>query len=180
MTNERGAAPVPAGGLVPPRRVDTGRASPGTWGAGGGGGVLEEIGEEDCLALLGGERVGRLVVSGRPPHVFPVNFVLDGRAVVMRTAAGTKLDAVRRDAEVCFEVDNIDRVAESGWSVVVTGHVREEIHIHDGSPQPRPEPWSAGVRAYWLRLTPTAMTGRRVRPGPRRSAPPATAGHPGR
>ena len=138
----------------------------GRWGAAGAPGVLEEIGEEDCLALLGGEHFGRLVTSGRPPQVFPVNYVLDGRTVVIRTAPGSKVDAVRRDAEVAFEVDNVDPFTKSGWSVVVTGHVHEEIHIHDGAPRPRPEPGSGGVRPYWLRLTPTAVTGRRVRPGP--------------
>jgi hypothetical protein len=137
----------------------------GTWGAGGTG-VLEEIGEEECFGLLAGEELGRLVVSGSPPQVFPVNYVLDGRAVVIRTAAGTKLDAVRRDAEVAFEVDGVDRPSRSGWSVVVSGRVREEVHLHDDRSRPQPLPWSEGVRAYWLRLEPTGVSGRRVRPGP--------------
>ena len=77
-------------------------ADSGTWqthgSAGEGSGVLEEIGEAECMALMAGQRVGRLIVSGSPPQVFPVNYVVDGGAVVIRTAAGSKLDAVRRDA----------------------------------------------------------------------------------
>ncbi len=142
-----------------------------TWDVGGSPNVIEELDPGECLALLAGEEVGRLIVSGRPPQVYPVNFALDGATVLVRTAPGTKLDAVRADAEVAFEVDSIDRATHTGWSVVVTGHVREELHLHDDG-GPRPEPWSSGVRAYWLRLEPTTTTGRRVRSGPGASRPP--------
>jgi len=159
------------------RAVVDGRGSEAgaaTWYAGGGDGLLEEISEKECLELLAAEQVGRLAVSGSPPLIFPVNFVLDGRRIVMRTAVGTKLDAVRADAEVAFEVDRVDGGSQTGWSVVVTGHVSEEVHLH-GETRPTPEPWSAGVRPYWLRLEPTAITGRRIRSNPTtdRPEPPA-------
>jgi len=156
------AAPGGAAGVA----ADVTSPGAGTWRPTGTPGALEEIGEDECLSLLGAARFGRLVVSGTPPQVFPVNFVLDGRCLVIRTAPGTKIDAVRRDAHVAFEVDQVDPVEESGWSVVVTGRVSEEIHMYDDSPRPRPEPWSEGLRPYWLRLTPTTMTGRRVRRAP--------------
>jgi len=159
------------------RAVVGGRGSePGAaaWYAGGGDGLLEEISEEECLELLAAEQVGRLALSGSPPLIFPVNFVLDGRRIVMRTAVGTKLDAVRADAEVAFEVDRVDSASRTGWSVVVTGHVREEVHLH-GETQPRPEPWSAGVRPYWLRLEPITITGRRIRPKPTSDRPESPA-----
>jgi hypothetical protein len=150
--------------MARPDRAPKG-VSAATWDVGASPNVIEELDPEECLALLAGEEVGRLVVSGRPPQVFPVNFALDGATVLVRTAPGTKLDAVRADAEVAFEVDSIDRASHTGWSVVVTGKAREELHLHDDG-SARPEPWSSGVRAYWLRLDPTAITGRRVRTGP--------------
>jgi len=138
----------------------------GTWqthgSAGQGSGVLEEIGEAECMALMAGQRVGRLIVSGSPPLIFPVNYVVDGSAVVLRTAAGSKLDAVRHDALVTFEVDSIDPVSETGWSVVATGTVREEVHLYGGSGRAQPRPWSTGIRAYWLRIEPMTVTGRRL------------------
>ena len=61
-----------------------------------------------------------------------------------------------------FEVDSIDPVSESGWSVVATGTVREEVHLHGGVVRPPPRPWSTGIRAYWLRIEPITVTGRRL------------------
>src|SRR5262249_15027106 len=54
---------------------------------------LEVLDRDECLALLARESLGRLAVvsdDGRP-YVFPVNFALDGAAVVFRTDHGTKL-----------------------------------------------------------------------------------------
>jgi nitroimidazol reductase NimA-like FMN-containing flavoprotein (pyridoxamine 5'-phosphate oxidase superfamily) len=38
---------------------------------------------------------------------------------------GTKLDSAANNAVVAFEVDEIDPVAHTGWSVMVTGMARE-------------------------------------------------------
>src|ERR1700729_2476567 len=80
---------------------------------------IERLGREDCLRLLGTQQVGRLafVTEGRP-DVQPVNYVLDGDAVVFATASGIKLWAATR-SPVAFEVDAIDPQSRSGWSVVV-------------------------------------------------------------
>ena len=139
------------------------------------GSGLEPLGEDACRALLAGEEVGRLamVVGGRPA-VFPVNFALDGDAIVFRTAPGTKLDNVGR-APVAFEVDGLDRAARTGWSVVVDGRL-EEVTRFDAATLDRLRslalyPWADGRRDHWLRLVPSRLTGRRVRP---HAAPPAS------
>ena len=128
---------------------------------------IEVLEREECLRLLAADDIGRLaVVSGGAPIIFPVNYAMDGEAVVIRTDPGTKLDAGGR-APACFEIDGLDRVRRAGWSVVVTGRLEEvtefssrdlarvrELEVH---------PW-AGDRSHWLRLAPTAITGRRVGP----------------
>ena len=83
---------------------------------------LEVLSRAECLDLLGRVSIGRVGCStGALPTVLPVNFVVDGESVVIRTAPGSKLDAATRHAVVAFEADDIDPVYHSGWSVLATG-----------------------------------------------------------
>jgi len=82
---------------------------------------LQVIPRDEALRLLASAPVGRVVFTLRAlPAVLPVNFVLDGDAVVFRTAPGSKLTAAVRNAVVAFQVDQIDPQTQTGWSVVVT------------------------------------------------------------
>lgn len=127
---------------------------------------IELIDRSLCLRLLGDDEIGRLaVVSGGAPAIFPVNYVLDGEAIVFRTASGTKLDAVGR-ALACFEIDAFDRSTKHGWSVVVSGRL-EEVDEHAATQLARVQalgvsPWAAGEREHFIRLVPDRITGRRV------------------
>jgi len=96
--------------------------------------------------------------------ILPVNYAMDGDAVVIRTAPGTKLDAVAETA--CFEIDAFDRSTRHGWSVVVTGRL-EEVDRYASRDLARlrsldVSPWADGARDHWLRLVPSRITGRRV------------------
>jgi nitroimidazol reductase NimA-like FMN-containing flavoprotein (pyridoxamine 5'-phosphate oxidase superfamily) len=87
---------------------------------------LEVLDRDECLRLVGGATIGRVgVSSGALPRVLPVNFRLDGERVLIRTGRGTKLDAATANAVVAFEVDEIDPVDQTGWSVLITGVARE-------------------------------------------------------
>jgi nitroimidazol reductase NimA-like FMN-containing flavoprotein (pyridoxamine 5'-phosphate oxidase superfamily) len=127
---------------------------------------LEIIDSDACMRLLAEEEVGRLaLVVGRSPSIFPINYALDGDALVFRTAAGTKLDHAER-GPVAFEVDGLDRERRTGWSVVVHGRL-EEVTRFDAATLARVSalalyPWAGGVKDHWLRLVPSRVTGRRV------------------
>lgn len=83
---------------------------------------LEVLDREQCLALLATSTLGRVGVStGALPTVLPVNFLLHGNRILIRSSPGTKLDAALQDTVVAFEVDDFDPIFHSGWSVVVTG-----------------------------------------------------------
>ena len=122
-------------------------------------GVLVEVERAECLALLGEHRVGRIAVIDRDdmPFVVPVNYVLSGDTVLFRTHPGTKLDALRR-RPVAFQVDSIDEVRRTGWSVLVQGVA------HEASPQDLvdadPEPWTE-AGPYWIQVVPRFISGRR-------------------
>jgi len=127
---------------------------------------LEELDRDDCLQLLARAPLGRLaVVVGGRPLVFPVNFTLDGDAVVLRTDEGTKLYAARNDP-VAFECDGVDRMYHTGWSVLVLGDAEE---VRNPSEIARLErlplgPWCPGPKPTWLRIRAKTITGRRIPP----------------
>jgi nitroimidazol reductase NimA-like FMN-containing flavoprotein (pyridoxamine 5'-phosphate oxidase superfamily) len=131
---------------------------------------MERLTREECVRLLGTDEIGRLaVVDFGTPTIFPVNYVLDGEAVVFRTDPGTKLDKGTR-GRACFEIDGFDRENRTGWSVVVFGKL-EEVTQFDAKTFARVrgltvEPWAGGEKQHWMRLSPERITGRRVGPQP--------------
>jgi nitroimidazol reductase NimA-like FMN-containing flavoprotein (pyridoxamine 5'-phosphate oxidase superfamily) len=122
---------------------------------------LEELTRTECLTHLGRQEVGRVAipVANAAPLVVPVNYVMDGEVVVFRTDPGAKLDAVEL-APVSFEVDEVDRVTRTGWSVLVTGtaHVADLDQVN----HLRLEAWVTGTKEHWVRIVPSSITGRRI------------------
>src|SRR5690242_11284312 len=113
---------------------------------------IEMIGRDDCYSLLADDCVGRVgVVVGATPMIFPVNYALDGDAIVMRTTHGSRLDVGQGHA--AFEVDSFDREHRCGWSVLVTGQLEEVTWYQDADMkriEALPvEPWAAGNRNVW-------------------------------
>lgn len=127
---------------------------------------LEWLDRDECLRLLAADEVGRLaVIVGSAPAIFPVNYRMDGGAIVFRTDPGTKLDHGPR-SRACFEIDQFDRAHHRGWSVVVTGRL-EEVTPYDARSDARVhqlpvDPWAGGEKSHWVRLVPERTTGRRV------------------
>ena len=127
---------------------------------------FERLDEDECWALLEEDEVGRLAVSvnGRP-DIFPVNYVVDERSVVLRTAPGLKLAAAVLGAGVAFEVDGLDHDRHRGWSVVVAGRAEEiegiEPRLHAEDLPLRP--WTGGGdKPRFVRIVPDRVTGRRL------------------
>src|SRR5213078_3225239 len=107
------------------------------------------------------------------PVVLPVNYVLDGDDIVVRTDGGTKFSALRRGARVAFEVDAIDTLFQSGWSVLAYGQADEVV---DADEVERLQglglrPWAGGARPFWIRIRPVSVTGRRLPKGWQYPAP---------
>jgi transcription elongation GreA/GreB family factor/nitroimidazol reductase NimA-like FMN-containing flavoprotein (pyridoxamine 5'-phosphate oxidase superfamily) len=115
------------------------------------------------LELLGTRSpgVGRLafVLFGRP-HISVVNFLLDGEELVFRVDPGTKLSAVGYGGHFTMEVDDIDWLARTGWSVTVTGPVQRVRGPEADRLLARLESWAAGERRYVVRLKPRTASGR--------------------
>jgi nitroimidazol reductase NimA-like FMN-containing flavoprotein (pyridoxamine 5'-phosphate oxidase superfamily) len=133
---------------------------------------LEELDEAACLRLISPGGIGRLAYTGRYGlTVFPVNYKLHEGTIVFRTArdspTGEDLQTGIAHAEyqVAFEVDDIDPAAREGWSVLIHGPAHhltsaaEQASILDSGV----EPWPGGAREHAIRITPTRITGRRIR-----------------
>ena len=116
----------------------------------------------ECWNLLSSVAIGRLVTSvDGQPEIFPVNFVVQNRTVLFRTAQGTKLVSAAINNRVLFEADE-HNVAE-GWSVIVQGTARllrtgEEI---DEAERAQLLPWIATTKEHFVRIRPDGVTGRR-------------------
>ena len=131
--------------------------------------TVEVLYEDECLRLLATQEVGRLAVveGGYSPLIVPVNYILDGRAIVFRTDGGTKLRGAIR-APVSFEVDDLDPSTRSGWSVVARGVARDlsgkdRSHLEVRLAATPLHPWVPGERSHLVRIAPTTLSGRRVR-----------------
>lgn len=117
--------------------------------------------------LLASAALGRLVtnVDGQA-EIFPVNFAVQHRTVLFRTAEGTKLVSAAINNSVLFEVDD-HNVAE-GWSVIVRGIARMLRSSAELEEAERAQllPWSATLKQHYVRIKPVSISGRRFRFGP--------------
>jgi nitroimidazol reductase NimA-like FMN-containing flavoprotein (pyridoxamine 5'-phosphate oxidase superfamily) len=125
---------------------------------------MQELTTEDCWELLTFTDVGRLAVSiGDWPDIFPVNYVVDDRSIVFRSAEGTKLAAAVLGRAVAFEIDGYDPNAGEAWSVVAKGPAIElgsmtELFAAEDLPL---FPWHASPKPRYVRIRPQEVTGRR-------------------
>jgi hypothetical protein len=133
----------------------------------GGDGAVQHLDEAECWSRLGQQELGRIVTNVADVlDIFPVNYVVDGRSVVFRTAEGSKLFGLTVNDSVLFEVD--DHTAVDAWSVVLRGHAHvlgsaDEQSAAEALPL---RPWVPTVKYNFVRITPTRISGRAFLRGP--------------
>ena len=135
--------------------------------------VIEELDEAESLRLISAGGIGRIAYMSRfGPVVLPVNYQWHDGAIVFRTARHSALDQdldtgiAGGDYKVAFEIDAIDEIGRQGWSVLIQGpahHVEGETE-RAAAEQAGVEPWPAGERELFLRIVPSRVTGRRIKP----------------
>ncbi|MCF3100361.1 pyridoxamine 5'-phosphate oxidase family protein [Streptomyces roseoverticillatus] len=150
-----------------------------------------ELTRAESLRLLRTVSLGRVVFTRRAlPAIRPVNHVVDGGHIVIRTHEGAALAGLAATAQqpasaqqpatptrqpgtaavrrvvVAYEADAIDPVTHLGWSVVVTGYC---MPVTDPDELARYAalltPWWDGRMDYAVRIRPTLVTGVRLVPG---------------
>lgn len=129
--------------------------------------AVTRLDDPECWGRLESQELGRLVTRvGQVIDVFPVNYVVDDRTIVFRTAEGSKLFELTANDEVLFEVD--DYTDESAWSVVVRGTAEaldtsDEVAAADELPL---RPWIPTLKYTYVRITPASVSGRAFVRGP--------------
>jgi uncharacterized protein len=126
---------------------------------------LEVLGLDECLRLLATRPFGRLAfLDAGAPSIVPVNHLVDGSSVVLRSLDGGKLAAAIFERPVAFEVDDLQTVQRSGWSVVV--HGRAEVIEDEAAADYETwlDSWAVadGARTTWIRIIADEVTGRRL------------------
>ncbi|MFI8454646.1 helix-turn-helix domain-containing protein [Kitasatospora sp. NPDC085464] len=129
--------------------------------------VLETLDPAGCWAKLTPGGIGRVILTA--PHglvALPVNYrVLDSTILYRTGSEGTLARAA--DGEVAFEVDQLDELFATGWSVLVNGTastVSDEDAVRRLRRHADPHPWAGGARDTWMRIRPTGISGRIIRP----------------
>lgn len=129
---------------------------------------LVALSPQECLRLLRGHvpQVGRVGLNapGGQPLVIPVNYRVDGDTVVFRTEPGSLLARHAAEHPVAFEADEVDGAWLEGWSVLIQGigqQVTDVIEL-DRLRRLQLRSWAPGDRSLYVRVIPTAVTGRRI------------------
>ena len=135
--------------------------------------ILELLDRATCLGLLAGIDVGRVAwaeggSAGGTIMVFPLNFVVDGDEIVMRTSSDVICAQVAAKHRLTFQADDFEPAIRCGWTVLASGPVEvvtepAEVERLAGLVHP----WRGESNLRVLRLHVESMTGRRLqtRPG---------------
>lgn len=128
---------------------------------------LDVLPVRECLELLASRPLGRLAyLEAGEPVVVPVNHLVDGSNIVIRSLAGGKLDAAVMRDPVAFQVDDYDEEQGTGWSVLVRGR---GTLVDDADDVARfadeLDSWAVSDpgAATWIRIESAEVTGRRLR-----------------
>lgn len=83
--------------------------------------MLGELNEMQIDNVLLSQVIGRIACTdGKKPYIIPVTYVYDGKSIIGQTKEGLKLKIMRKNPNVCFEVDVMLDMAN--WqSVIVFG-----------------------------------------------------------
>jgi hypothetical protein len=124
---------------------------------------LDELDEAEGWELAASLPVGRVAWStSTGPVVAPVNYVVHEQRVVLHASAYSTLVREADDSTVAFEVDEIDPVTRSGWSVLLRGRAHVVFHDSLGETLPDVDTWPDGTRRLALVIDVDQVTGRRV------------------
>jgi nitroimidazol reductase NimA-like FMN-containing flavoprotein (pyridoxamine 5'-phosphate oxidase superfamily) len=124
---------------------------------------VRELTQEECWDLLGSHEFGRMAFHlGPEVHLTPINYAVDGRSLLFRTAAGSKLVGVLMNPDVVFEIDDHDE--HGAVSVIIRGEARrlEEDQAHRAEHVPL-HPWVPTRKDEVVEIIPDEITGRAFR-----------------
>jgi len=79
---------------------------------------IEEVLKENVLGRIGCN-------DGKKTYIVPVNYVYDGKYIIAHSLAGMKIRMMRKNPDVCFEVDEMKSF--TNWKSVIAWGEYQEI-----------------------------------------------------
>jgi len=88
--------------------------------------MLGQLTNEEIEEVLMNNLLGRIGCSnGKKVYVVPVNYVYDGHYIFAQSQEGLKIDMMRNNPNVCFEVDEVKDFIN--WQSVILWGVYQEL-----------------------------------------------------
>lgn len=86
---------------------------------------IHEMTVDECRTALANTNVGRIACArDNQPYLVPINFAFDGTYIYGFTTLGQKVEWMRSNPLVCFEIDEV--VDHNQWmSIIVFGRYEE-------------------------------------------------------
>jgi len=92
--------------------------------------MLGELTTAQINSILSSQAIGRLACTdGKRPYIVPVTYTYDGSYIYGQTNDGKKLQVLRKNKNVCFEVDRMTDMRN--WQSVVAYGSFEELKDKD-------------------------------------------------
>jgi uncharacterized protein len=95
--------------------------------------MIEKLTEQEIEELLKDNVFGHLGCNdGLNTYVYPLNYLYDGKYITCHSQEGSKIQVMRKNNRVCFQVDEIKN--HKNWkSVIVLGEFQEVHDAQEGS-----------------------------------------------
>jgi nitroimidazol reductase NimA-like FMN-containing flavoprotein (pyridoxamine 5'-phosphate oxidase superfamily) len=127
--------------------------------------TLTALSRLQCLHLLGQHQVGRIAWQAvDAQQILPITYVVFEGRVYFRTSPYSILSDLLLPTAVALEVDELDPITRTGWSVVLHGRSRAVAEPVDVTRlwAVDPVPWAPGSRHLFVEVAPNEVTGRVV------------------
>ncbi|QEC65790.1 pyridoxamine 5'-phosphate oxidase family protein [Panacibacter ginsenosidivorans] len=87
--------------------------------------MIDKLNDQEIEEVLKENILGRIGCNdGLKTYVVPVNYVYDGKFIIAHSVEGMKIKMMRKNPDVCFEVDEMKSFTK--WkSVIVWGQYQE-------------------------------------------------------
>jgi len=88
--------------------------------------MIDKLSSAEIEGLLSSQCVGRIGCNDNETvYVVPISYAYDGEYIYCHTYEGKKMEIMRRNPKVCFEVDEMKDM--SNWKSVITWGRFEEV-----------------------------------------------------
>lgn len=92
--------------------------------------MVGHLTEEQIVSVLKENALGRLgCCDGTQSYIVPTNYYYDGEAIVLHSEVGLKINIMRQNPNVCFEVDELTDFTH--WKSVIVFGRYVEIEVEE-------------------------------------------------